>query len=396
MNSNPQKMIHGFVKIAVSGEQTERFLNLCRAREIHLQKVRSLSEKNISAYISIKDFKKLQPIHSKTKVKIRILEKKGLPFWIHRNQKRKCFWAGGLFCFLLMLWLSGHIWNIHIDGNIKNSTPEILKFLDEQGIIHGISKKEVNCTKLAALLREQYPDITFVSVRVQGTRLLLSISEEALTEDLQEKKAPCDLVADISGEIVSIVMKNGTLNVKTGDICQQGDVLIFGQVDILNDSQEVVHTDYVPAEGEIYVRHQIPYYQELSLFYEKKTADGKPLKSWYLHLGNWIFGAGTEEKNQHTTFVEEYPWQITENFFLPCAIGKITRVPYKVTKAAYTKKQAEEKLVEQFRIYEKNLLEEGKKVENSSLSVNMEENSCVLKGTLTVVEKCGIQKEKNY
>ena len=89
MNSNPQKMIHGFVKIAVSGEQTERFLNLCRAREIHLQKVRSLSEKNISAYISIKDFKKLQPIHSKTKVKIRILEKKGLPFWIHRNQKRK-------------------------------------------------------------------------------------------------------------------------------------------------------------------------------------------------------------------------------------------------------------------------------------------------------------------
>lgn len=175
-----------------------------------------------------------------------------------------------------MLWLSGHIWNIHIDGNIKNSTPEILKFLDEQGIIHGISKKEVNCTKLAALLREQYPDITFVSARVQGTRLLLSISEEALTEDLQEKKAPCDLVADISGEIVSIVMKNGTLNVKTGDICQQGDVLIFGQVDILNDSQEVVHTDYVPAEGEIYVRHQIPYYQELSLFYEKKTADGKP------------------------------------------------------------------------------------------------------------------------
>lgn len=52
-------------------------------------------------------------------------------------------------------------------------------------------------------------------------------------------------------------------------------------------------------------------------------------------------------------------------------------------------------MVEQFRIYEKNLLEEGKKVENSSLSVNMEENSCVLKGTLTVVEKCGIQKEKN-
>ena len=45
MNSNPQKMIHGFVKIAVSGEQTERFLNLCRAREIHVCKKSAVCQK---------------------------------------------------------------------------------------------------------------------------------------------------------------------------------------------------------------------------------------------------------------------------------------------------------------------------------------------------------------
>lgn len=65
-----------------------------------------------------------------------------------------------------------------LKGNLKNSTPELLKFLDEQGIIHGIRTKKINCSQIAALLREKYPDITFVAAKVQGTRLLLTISEE--------------------------------------------------------------------------------------------------------------------------------------------------------------------------------------------------------------------------
>mgnify|MGYP002650645999 CR=1 FL=1 len=122
-----------------------------------------------------------------------------------RIQKRKCFTAGFLLCVVLLLWLSGHIWNIHIDGNVKNSTPQLLEFLDQQGITHGIRKNQVNCTRIADLLRKNYPDITFVSARVQGTRLLLTIQEEVLPEESREEKTACDLVADIEGEIVNIV-----------------------------------------------------------------------------------------------------------------------------------------------------------------------------------------------
>ncbi|MFR7901225.1 MAG: sporulation protein YqfD [Ruminococcus sp.] len=129
------------VKISVSGEQIERFLNLCRARGLLLENVRLPEEKKLTARISIADFKKLAPIHSKTHVRIHILEKRGLPFFLYRSWRRKCFLTGILLCALLLFWLSGRIWNIHIDGNVKNSTPQLLEFLDQQGVIHGISKK---------------------------------------------------------------------------------------------------------------------------------------------------------------------------------------------------------------------------------------------------------------
>ena len=154
---SPEKFVRGSVKISVSGEQIERFLNLCRARGLLLENVRLPEEKKLTARISIADFKKLAPIHSKTHVRIHILEKRGLPFFLYKSWRRKYFLVGILLCALLLFWLSGRIWNIHIDGNVKNSTPQLLEFLDQQGVIHGISKKNVNCSEIASPPSEKLP-----------------------------------------------------------------------------------------------------------------------------------------------------------------------------------------------------------------------------------------------
>lgn len=92
---------------------------------------------------------------------------------------------------------------------------------------------------------------------------------------------------------MNIVIRNGTPLVKTGDICKQGDILVSGEVPILNDSQEVVRVEYVPADADIYVRHQIAYYQEVPLSYEKKVQSGTSKTSWYFRVGDFVFGADT-------------------------------------------------------------------------------------------------------
>ena len=51
--NNPEKILHGFLELSVSGDQLERFLNLCHARAVSLERIRYLSEKNITTRISI-------------------------------------------------------------------------------------------------------------------------------------------------------------------------------------------------------------------------------------------------------------------------------------------------------------------------------------------------------
>lgn len=87
--------------------------------------------------------------------------------------------------------------------------------------------------------------------------------------------------------------------------------------------------------------------------------------------------------------MEEIPWQVTENFALPISLGKITRTPYQIEKAVYTKEQAEEKAARQLKLYEKNLLDQYITIVDTSLSITVDKTCCITKGTLTVDEKCG-------
>ena len=85
---------NGYVRVRIYGEQTERFLNLCRAHEIRISDLRKESDLSLTGCLQIRDFFRLAPIHRKTKVKIHILEKHGLPFFFYRSKKRKAFLLG--------------------------------------------------------------------------------------------------------------------------------------------------------------------------------------------------------------------------------------------------------------------------------------------------------------
>ena len=124
------RFLYGYVILGIEGEQLGRFLNLCRNRGIYMEKISYIGEGRIQACVSVRDYFKLRPVRNKTGVHIKILKKGGLPvWWMIRGRKKKAFAAGLLLGSILVLFLSSRIWNIQINGNIKNSTPEILKYL---------------------------------------------------------------------------------------------------------------------------------------------------------------------------------------------------------------------------------------------------------------------------
>ena len=130
-----EKLIYlwnGYIRIRVEGEQTERFLNLCKGKKICIKKLCRHPNGELTGILAIKDFFLLGPIHRKTGVRIHIIEKHGLPFFFFRSKKRKAFFLGILLCIALLFFLSGHIWNIHVEGNHYRSTGEILDFLENR------------------------------------------------------------------------------------------------------------------------------------------------------------------------------------------------------------------------------------------------------------------------
>ena len=108
------------------------------------------------AQMQAADFFRLRPLRNKTGVHIQIIQRRGMPFFFLRNKKRKAFFTGMILGGILIFFLTGRIWNIHIEGNVRNSTGEILDFLDKQDINHGMSKKKIKLFRSCSSCTEKF------------------------------------------------------------------------------------------------------------------------------------------------------------------------------------------------------------------------------------------------
>lgn len=382
-------ILSGYVLILVKGDQTERFLNLCKSRQIAMRQIIRKNDQEITMILSVKDFFQIRPVRSKTKVHICILKKYGLPFFFYRNKKRKAFFLGIFLWFGILILLSVRIWNIHIEGNIRNSTPELLEFLETNGITHGMAKSSINCHDIAVMIRKSYPDVTWVSARIQGTRLIVSLQEGIMQEQEEEDTVPCNLAAEHAGTIVKMVTRKGVPLKKTGDKCEKGELLVSGELHILNDSQEIVRYEYVHADADIYISRSLSYYLEFPLDYEKKVPTGKIKKGLILKAGDFCLSIHEKAGKGQRSTVEEYPLRLTENFILPFTAGIVTLEEYKTVQSVYTEAQARELALEKLHLYEQKLIEKGIEISENRVSVQVNNTSCISKGTLVIIEKTG-------
>ena len=381
----------GHVEIRVCGKETERFLNLCRARKIVLYEIIREEDGSLRCVLLARDFRQLFPVRRKTGVRIHILKKNGLPFFLAKSRKRKAFFLGLFFCVILLAMFSGRIWNIHIDGNLKNTTPEILDFLQEEGIAHGMRRSEVDCSAIAAAVRENYSDIAWVSARIEGTQLILEIKEGSFPGETEQEETPCSIEADEEGVIVKMITRTGVPQMKPGDICEKGELLVLGRLDIRNDSQEVIRYDYVHADADIYIKRNLSYYAELPVEYEETVLLDDKKTGFFVKAGDWYLEAAPGAEEGWIRVQEEYPVYITESFILPVSVGKISSRAYEIRQKTLTEKEAKAAALARLHKYEENLMEKGVQISSNNVKIEVDHETCVSRGTLEIIEKTGRQ-----
>ena len=404
------------VRCLVTGEETLRFVNLCRNNGIKLRHL-IRKENAIQMEIDAENFKKLRPLVRKTHVKIHILNRHGPAFFFYRH-KRRWWFLLGMTVFAGMIYiLSLFVWQIDIDGNRKYTDALILQALAQMDVKTGCRKSEIDLPDIEEELRIMYNEITWVSASITGTKLQIELREGDLkisgssgggqtgnvkrvenrennpkTQNGEsETDLPANLVADEDAIITNLVVRRGTVAVRYGDEVKKGDVLIEGKVYIYNEDETLKKVDYLTAEGDVFGKYQELYEKHYQRKHEVRSYKGKN----YRELGVAIVGKSfrlpvweniLKKQLEENTLSEVWSWKkqfrLTPTFYLPFALEYTEYVPYENVVEEYTdeviKKMAEEELQK----YLNELEKKGVQIISNSVTISLDADGGHVKGTL--------------
>lgn len=404
------------VRCLVTGEETLRFVNLCRNNGIELRHL-VRRENAIQMEIDAENFKKLRPLVRKTHVKIHILNRHGPAFFFYRH-KRRWWFLLGMTVFAGMIYiLSLFVWQIDIDGNRKYMDALILQALAQMDVKTGCRKSEIDLPEIEEELRIMYNEITWVSASITGTKLQIELREGDLkisgssgggqtgnvkrvenrennpkTQNGEsETDLPANLVADEDAIITNLVVRRGTVAVRYGDEVKKGDVLIEGKVYIYNEDETLKKVDYLTAEGDVFGKYQELYEKHYQRKHEVRSYTGKN----YRELGVEIVGKSfclpvweniLKKQLEENTLSEVWSWKkqfrLTPTFYLPFALEYTEYVPYENVVEEYTdeviKKMAEEELQK----YLNELEKKGVQIISNSVTISLDADGGHVKGTL--------------
>ncbi len=262
--------LKGSVSIEAEGLFLERFLNICMRRGIFLSDVLREGPEKISAKIGIGGFRTIRPIAKKTKTRIRIRSRDGMPFLIHRYKKRRIAIVGVLL-FLGILWyLSGHIIGIDIVGNSRLSTLKIEQELKGFGLYRGTPTSKIDRQHLQNQMMTKLDELAWIGINIKGSRAYIEVKERLDTKLSEDEDIPCNIIAARSGQIKGLEIKSGQTVVKINDMVEKGDLLVSGAMD-----SAVEGIRYAHSSGNVYAETIYKKSRVYPLEYQKKLYTGK-------------------------------------------------------------------------------------------------------------------------
>ena len=377
------------VQCLVKGEQTLRFVNLCRNNGIELRHL-IRKENAIQMEIDAKNFKKLRPLVRKTHVKIHILNRQGPAFFFYRHKRRWWFLLGAAVCTGIIYVMSLFVWQIDIDGNSKYTDELILQALAQMDVKAGCRKSEIDLPGIEEELRIMYNEITWVSASITGTKLQIELREGNLKTSEVSESGPADLVADEDAVITNLVVRQGTAAVHYGDEVKKGDVLIEGRVFIYNEDETLKKVDYLTADGDIYGRYQHIYEKN----YRRKHEVREYKEKTWMILALEAYGKriqvpdwqGIFRKTSDGDRMEVWSWskhfRLTPTFYLPLAVQYTEYVPYRNTIQNYTDDNLKTMAAKDLEKYLNELEKKGVQIISNSVTISLDADGGHVKGTL--------------
>lgn len=241
------RYLTGYVEFCAEGGFAERFLNLCNIHEINLWKIENDGVK-VKACTTVGGFKNINSAAEKSGMKITVLKKCGVSFFVKRH-KWRCGAVFGVLLTVLFIWfMSGFIWEVEVVEEDGVKIEDFTQTLSDLGVKTGARKSKIDILSVQERLLELYPQLSWVSLNIFGDKAQIEYTPIKKVVDSVDK-SPSNIVARKSGEITLVEGYSGTNNIKEGANVVKGGLLISG-VTVNADGTEKT----VRASGKVFAR----------------------------------------------------------------------------------------------------------------------------------------------
>ena len=390
------KRLQGYVKIRVWGFAPQRFINLCSNKGVLLWNI----EKQDDIYmmcVSLKAFYQLRPIARKTKVRVVISERCGLPFLVPGMLRRKAFLAGFFLTVAFWILSSFFVWDIRVSGNLQVTEDVFFKFLEQEGVHTGMRKSNLDIGELEKQIRRNFPQVTWTSGRLDGVRLLIELKENDMPipeETAADPETGRDLVAQYDGVITEMIVRSGVPKVTIGSEVAKGDVLVEGRIPIYAEDGTVREYRRVVSDADILMEHTENFRAHLASDYIKKKYTGREKTYYFIHFGDREWRPKAKSPYlQYDSILDTCSVKALEYLHIPCTLGRITYREYQKTEYSYTTQEAKTVLQKKILDFLESLDEKGVQIISKDVKIETKRAGWTAHGELVLQEAAGVLTE---
>lgn len=375
-------MKYHFCRVFVEKKNIYRILNLCS--DMVLKNVRQIDEK-VSFEVDYNHIKKLMLLLEQENISIVEIEELGV-------RKRITFSTIKIICCSLILvigilWVNSlYIWEISVEGNYTYTKEQIKEFVNENNLYEGMRKSAVDCSSVENMIRNKFTDISWVSCEMKGTNLIIHLKENYISAISAKETKPYNLIANVSGKIVSIITRNGRAVIKAGNKVKKGDLLISGMVEIKNESDEIIGNRYCRADGDIMAKVVHKYNDTINI--KQIHINPKNRKTYYIPLVERFF---FDFSGFDSPYIEKSNERIClyGDYYLPFKIYKYVVYQDEPKEIELTKEKAEEILNHKMLYYFAQLEQKGYKILKKDVKIVKAKNQYSIDGSFTCIEPIG-------
>ena len=378
--------ILGYLRISIEGYYIERFINICKKRNITIWNLKRNKNTMLFFNVRIKEFKEVCKIVKQLNCKLKIRSKKGLPFLMYKYKKRKAF-AILLIIVVFIIGLSSmYVWNVDIIEENNQELPNIRQDIEEAGIKLGTLKSKINSKEIINKIRLKRNDVAWMGIEKKGTNIIVKLVKADQKPEIVDTNEYCNIVSDKTGVITKINAQNGTANVKVGDTINKGDILINGWME-----GKYTGIRYVHAKGEIKAKVWYTKNKKIPYILTQTRETGNQENKYSLKINNFEinFLKKYSKFEIYDTIETDSKFRIFSDFYLPISVVKTTFKEKENYTQKYTLEEAKTLGIEELQEELKKEIKDEKKIVNKNINTYEKEDGVEIYVTYEVLENIG-------